>query len=339
MKNSRAIQFNLIKKSVFKVLRDFDVPKRIAAVTAAVMIEGDLRGYKNHGIERTFEIINGIEKKTINPLAQHLVLKDFQAIKIIDGQYGLGHFFARQSMKEAIKRAKHYGVGVCANINSSHIGILSYYSELASHSGCIGITMSTSSPCVVLGKSGKKILGTNPISFSLPFYPFHITGDFSTAMISRGKILEYLHKKYKFDKYFGIDKNNKPTKDPQSLLEGGIYSMDGSIKGTLLSLLISVLCGHLIGGDINANVKGTRFTDHHPNKGDFFIAFDISKFTSLDKFWDQTFALAQMIETSGSDFGIPGKRSFACKQHNLDKGLVISQNMLTLFKNHNINFS
>lgn len=75
MKNSRAIQFNLIKKSVFKVLRDFDVPKRIAAVTAAVMTEGDLRGYKNHGIERTFEIINGIEKKTINPLAQHLVLK------------------------------------------------------------------------------------------------------------------------------------------------------------------------------------------------------------------------------------------------------------------------
>ena len=113
---------------------------------------------------------------------------------VIDAGGGLGAPSGTRAMTLAIKKAAQQGVGVVGVLSASHLGILAYYSEIASAQGCVGLVMTTSSPAVVVTGGKTKTFGTNPISYSFPAKPFPITADFSTAKTSRGRIYDALHR-------------------------------------------------------------------------------------------------------------------------------------------------
>jgi L-2-hydroxycarboxylate dehydrogenase (NAD+) len=306
------------------------VQKADAEITAEVLIEGTLRGYNNHGIDRIFQILEGLELGSIKPNAFPTVLKECLATSVIDGHHALGYPIGKQAMVLAIEKAKKFGVGVVGVINTSHIGILAYYSEIASREGCIGIVMSTSSPAVVI-KGGKiKTFGTNPISYSLPFHPHPITADCATSKVSRGLIYEYLAKGKTIPLGWAVDHNGLNTEDPSQALEGGLQSFDGDIKGNIFSMLISILAGNLIGGVMNPNVTGTRDMSEEPNKGDLFIALNVESFTDQNFFREGIQDLTNFIKNQNSDFRIPGENSHKQRQSHKE-GISLSAKMEVLF--------
>ena len=183
-----------ITDSLVRILTEKGVSKDDAITIAKILLEGDLRGYNSHGINRIFQILDGFSNNTLSPIDCSEKIDTGKAISLFDGNGYIGQPLAKKAMLAAIENAKEFGVGVSGVINSGHIGTLGYYSELAAKEDCIGIVMSTSSPAVSLPGSGKKILGTNPISFSIPGnFRRNIISDFSTSKVSRGKIYEYLN--------------------------------------------------------------------------------------------------------------------------------------------------
>ncbi|WP_010304332.1 Ldh family oxidoreductase [Candidatus Odyssella thessalonicensis] len=303
------IHIKVLEEFLIDTLLSLGLKEETAAITAEVLIAGDKKGYHSHGVARIFQIEEGINNSTINPNANIDITMDWPAIAVFDANYGIGQWSGKKAMEYAIRKAKQQGVGAVGVINASHLGILGYYSELASKEGCIGIVMSTSSPAVVI-KGGKvKTFGTNPISYSIPNTAFPITADFSTSKVSRGKIYEYLHSAKKLPEGWAVTQEGLLTTSPEEALKGGLLTIDGDIKGCLLSLLISILCGSLIGGVINPKVTGTRYMNEKPNKGDFFIVLDVNKFTNYDLFLHQMIELDNFITAQNVDFRLPGKRS------------------------------
>lgn len=323
-----------IKKYLRLILTENGLTAKDANLTASILLEGDLRGYPAHGIGRILQILDGIEKRTLDLQAIPRTIKKRKSVEIWDGHYGLGQIIGHKAMLRAIKLAKKNGIGLVGVINAGHLGILSYYSELAAKESCIGVVLTTSSPAVVLPGGKTKTFGTNPISFSIPHSPFIITGDFATSKVSRGRLIDALHNNESIPESWAVDKMGNPTQDPQQALLGGLQVFDAGHKGACLSFLVSMLAGPLIGGVTNNLVTGTRDMSDVPNKGDFFLVLDIENMTSMQLFDEKLKYFASFIEEQSSNFRIPGKLEYERVAYNDAHGIDISEKLEHLFKKY-----
>jgi L-2-hydroxycarboxylate dehydrogenase (NAD+) len=328
-----------VQRFIKQILMRHDVGEYDAKIAAKVMIEGDKRGYKTHGVNRIFQVLVGLQESVIKPRAEVTVMQDTNSITLFDAHFGLGYSIAEKAMFNSIYKATKSGVGISGVINSSHIGILSYYAEIAAKKNCIGIVLSTSSPAVVL-KGGKiKTLGTNPLSFSLPLgltkLPV-ITADFSTSKVSMGKLYEYIEKASEIPLGWAVDEHGVNTTCPIKALKGGLCTLDNDFKGFLISFLISILAGPLIGGVINPKVKKTRSGCEKPNKGDLFLALHIPHFTDLSDFINKMQDFVSFIREQKSNIKIPGERALQECLISKSKGIEISSNIIKLFKDYSI---
>lgn len=214
---------------------------------------------------------------------------------------------------------------------------MGYYSEIASKEGMSGISMSTSSPVVMLTGGKVKILGTNPLSFSIPYKKFPLTVDFSTAKISRGLVYKYFLEGKELPIGCAVDKNGNPTRNPKLALEGGLLPFDTEEKkGFFISMLISILAGPLIGGVSNNKVTGTRFMNEKPNKGDFFIAIDIEKLTDKKIFQQKVKDFIRFIKKHYQDFRVPNERAYRDRTFNLKKGIIIPLSVKEIFERYGV---
>lgn len=280
-----------------------------SGITARLMVESELRGFRHHGICRLAQIRDSIRNNTVSVKVKMTKVRDKGSIAVFDGHQSLGYCTSHYAMKKAISKAKRYGIGMVGVLNASHIGVLSCYSAMASRERCVGFACTTSSPAVVLPGGTEKIFGTNPISYSFPKKGNPIVADFSTSMTSRGTVLDALKTGARLPDNWGVDSKGFPTAIPSEILEGGIRTMDGGIKGALVSLLVSLLAGPLIGGEANDKIEGTRYVDRPPNKGDFFLAIDVEKTTDYDAYCEKLEGFCEMIGKNKSLFRIPGGKS------------------------------
>ncbi|MBS0185974.1 MAG: Ldh family oxidoreductase [Proteobacteria bacterium] len=316
-----------------EILIYHDVSKEDAVITTEVLIEGDRYGHHQHGTNRIFQILEGIGKGSISLTATPLVLSKGPSFAVIDGQYGLGYPIGHYAMLTAVKKAQSTGVGLVGVINSSHLGVLSYYTELASKRKSIGIACSTSSPAVVV-KGGKvKTFGTNPLSYSVPYEPHLLTADFATSKVSRGRIMEYADTSSSIPINWAVDREGKETTSPIEALSGGLKTLDGDIKGSLISLLISILAGNLFGGVSNHKVTGTRYMDEKPNKGDFFLAIDVKQFTNLEKFQYELKEFMGFIRSQNAEFCVPREKAYMQQLHK-EKTIKVSSKIVDLFDSY-----
>ena len=97
-------QIQKVKKNIIKILYGEGFSRDFAKTSAEVLLEGDLRGYTNHGINRLKEILDGVKSKSIDPKAKFKIVKNCKSLAIIDGKYGLGHPIGKFAMELAIKK-------------------------------------------------------------------------------------------------------------------------------------------------------------------------------------------------------------------------------------------
>jgi L-2-hydroxycarboxylate dehydrogenase (NAD+) len=287
------------------------VPAGDAALTAAAMVEGDLRGYPHHGVDRIFQALAGLDEGSLRARPERRVLHEGPAFAVVDGDRGLGPPAAAEAVELAAAKACGAGVGAVGVRGAGHIGILAYYAEMGARRGCLTLVTSTTSPAAVVPGGSERLLGTNPLAYSFPLADGLVTADFSTTAASRGALLHRRDTGQPLEPGWGVDALGRPTTSPAAALEGGLLPHGGDIKGALVSLLLATLAGPLIGGPPNHAVTGTRFMDQPPTKGDLFVCFAIGRFTGLDAFARDSLSQLQAMERSTPGFHVPGSRSHA----------------------------
>jgi len=78
----------IIQAKLKKVLESYGVSSEDADITVDVLIEGTLRGYSGHGVERIFQIIEGFTQNTVNPNPSMKVVNENKSFIILDGDFG-----------------------------------------------------------------------------------------------------------------------------------------------------------------------------------------------------------------------------------------------------------
>ena len=260
------------------------VPEQDAVLVADTLVAADLRGHQSHGVLRLPWYVNRVRSGVMRPVTQPRVVTDAGAIAVIDGQDGVGQVIAAHAMKEALARAKAYGVGVVAVRNSNHFGAASYYTLMAPAQGCVGMITSNASPAMAPWGGKRAVVGNNPWSIAAPSgRRAPVMMDLANTVVARGKIYLARQEGRPIPLGWAIDRDGRPTTDPAAALAGLILPVGGH-KGYAISFMMDILSGVLTGSEFGANVHGPYQAEKRSGCGHLAIALDITRFMPLPEF-------------------------------------------------------
>jgi len=129
-------------------------------------------------------------------------------------------------MQLAMDKAEETGVGAISLASANHIGRLGEYCEQAADEGYISFVTF----CVGGRHAGvatpfggaEAVLSSNPIAFGVPAVDGrHIISDFATTMLANAKINIYRIKGQELPPGCIVDKDGRPSTDPNDFNAGG----------------------------------------------------------------------------------------------------------------------
>lgn len=313
-------------KLIEELLLAYNVNKNEAEIVASVITDGDLKGFSTHGIGRFPQYIKSIEAGTIKIDGDYEIEKETPSSAMINGNHKFGHYVTVKAMDLAVEKASKNGVGVVGIHDSNHYGIAGYYADLASLQDMIGIVISNTEPAMAPFGGKKALLGTNPITISIPSDDIHnyICVDMATSITARGKLLESKRKNEEIPEGLALDKDGNPTTDPEKGLEGSILPF-GGFKGYALAFMFELLAGPLVNAACGVDVQGTATPDVMCTKGDLLIVIDPEHFAGSMQF---KFYVDQFINEIREENGVvPGDREIENIRNNHENGIEIDETL------------
>jgi LDH2 family malate/lactate/ureidoglycolate dehydrogenase len=283
-----------------------------AKMATDVFIAAELRGYSSHGMIRIKDYYQLWKAGRINVTPNVRIVHESPSTAVVDGDGAIGMIAATRSMQIAIEKARTAGTGWISTKGSNHYGFAGYYSMMALKHDMIGISLTIANPLVAPTGSIEPMLGTNPISVSVPAgkYPPFVS-DFSTTPIARGKLAIAAKKGEKIPLGWVQDANGLPSDDPDVITRGGsMVTLGGTIqhgshKGYALSAIVDILSAVLSGANFGPfcppslaylPVKEEKVGE---GTGHFFGAMRIDGFQKPEEFkarmdkWIETFRNAK----------------------------------------------
>jgi LDH2 family malate/lactate/ureidoglycolate dehydrogenase len=319
-----ADQLTRIGRAIFEAA---GTPPDEAKLTVEMLVNSDLCGYSSHGVMQIPGYVSKILFGSCKPGSEIHIVRDFGAIAVVDGGWGLGQVVATKTMQLAIEKAKQYGIGAIGTHNCHHIGRMADYVSMAICYDMIGFCTTTGFPAVAPYGGIERIFNQNPIGIGVPAgKESSYVLDISTSVCAGGKIDVALASGQSLPSGYIIDKHGNPTVDPKDYMNGGaILPFGGPVayKGYGLSLAVDIIAGILCG-------RGSAFDRKNKGQGILQMAIKINVFQQIDVFKDNMDRLIRTVKNSKKAPGfkeilIPGEGSLKNREKKMKKGIDISQ--------------
>ncbi|MEE3425507.1 MAG: Ldh family oxidoreductase, partial [Erysipelotrichaceae bacterium] len=215
------VPWKLMNDFMIDVFKAYGVPEEDAKICADVLLESDRRGIESHGCNRFKPIyIDRIVKGTLLPKTQLEIVKETPTTIVMDAHDGMGMVAAHAMMEKLIQKAKECGMAGGAIRNSTHYGIAGYWTDMAAKQGLIAVTGTNARPSIAPTFGVENMLGTNPLTFSLPTdeeFPFCL--DCATSIVQRGKIEFYARSGKDTPEGMVVTHDGKPITDSKAILK------------------------------------------------------------------------------------------------------------------------
>ena len=185
-----------LKTISIALLRSLGTDPDEAKLVTESLILADMRGIPTHGVNFLPMIAERIQCGLLRVPTELNVISDEGALTHLDGGNGLGQVSASEGMRQAVAKARKFGVALSLVRNTNHIGLLAFYSSMAVTDGMLGICMCNSAAAMAPWGGAEPFFGTNPLSISVPSGNSpSVVLDMSTSVAARGKIRRALKMK------------------------------------------------------------------------------------------------------------------------------------------------
>lgn len=223
----------------------------------------------------------------------------------VDALMGFAQPAFAYGLAPALDAARQFGVATLAVGHAHTCTSLGYFTEQIAQAGLIGIGMTNASPIVAPPGGRSRMIGTNPIAFSVPDGKGGLAMQFdqSTTTVALGKITMAKAAGARIPEGWALDVDGKPTTDPEAALKGSLVSM-GGYKGWGFGLMAELLAAGMTGGVLSRDVRPLKAPEGPPHDlGQFYILIDPS---ASDAFAARLEALTELV---GTDAGgrLPGQ--------------------------------
>lgn len=327
---------DVIQRYVSGILQKYGVPEEKARLSADVLVEADMRGIFSHGINSLEMLVFSIKEGGTDPHALPVdkTTNNQYPIRHIDACGGLAYPAAMDAV-ECVKRlARQHGLGKVYAFNANHFGAAAVYSERICEEKDLAGRVFCTTPSIVKPYGGKrKRLGTNLISWSIPYREGVVTIDMATTIHAVSGILRAFAEGVPFP-FPVYDQEGAETIDPARfhgptdfIMKGSMIPLgglgkggaDAAYKGTGLAMLIEL--DNVIGGGFSPEVN-------------FFVRDKRRWITQtfeawrIDTLFSQEEALQQISDTvsdikkeQGEDMFLPGEKEARQRRISLTDGI------------------
>jgi (2R)-3-sulfolactate dehydrogenase (NADP+) len=311
-----------------RALRKAGASRSMALATAQGLVAAEMEGLSGHGLSRVPLYAQHLREGRANGEAKPVILKRKGGVCLIDAAGGLAFPAAALAVKEAIKRARRYGVAFAGVTNSHHFGAAAYHLAPVAQAGLIGLAF-TNSPSAINAWGGKKpFFGTNPVAAIFPrHHAAPIVVDLSLTEVARGKIMLYAKEGKPIPLGWAVDTDGNPTTDPKAALTGSLAAI-GGMKGTMLALMVEVLCTALTGAAFSFENDSYFEPGNKPRIGHAILALDPEALAGADAYYSRLEVMISAI-LDGTGVRLPGARRQEAASRARTEGLEIPDALLT----------
>src|SRR6185436_4400646 len=138
-----------------RALKKAGASANMARMTAAALVAAEMEGLPGHGLSRVALYAQHLREKRADGAAKPEVVRKKGAACLIDAHGGLAFPAAALAAKEAVKRAKRYGIAYAGVTNSHHFGAAAYHLAPVAQAGLVGLAF-TNSPAAINAWGGRK---------------------------------------------------------------------------------------------------------------------------------------------------------------------------------------
>jgi L-2-hydroxycarboxylate dehydrogenase (NAD+) len=282
------------------------------------VLDGETGGHASHGFFRIPGIVNALRKAGA-PNSIGYEDESAEAV-LLDGGKHAGLVVALHGVETAIRKAHTSRIVAVGGTNyAGTTGAMGYFTRRLAENDLIGIMLASSGSGVAPWGSREKILGTNPISISIPTAGDPIVADLSTSKMAYGDIALAMIAGTPLPANAVMDKDGNPSTNPTDAHDGSQLTF-GDHKGFALSLCFELLAGPLVRAKAGKlAVKGSD--------GFLILAIRPDIFVSLEQFKANASSLLHEVKNAALRPGfeeilIPGERSQRKRQENRDAAYI-----------------
>ncbi|MBR6477669.1 MAG: Ldh family oxidoreductase [Lachnospiraceae bacterium] len=344
--NRPFVPWDQMNSFIIDAFKGYGVPQEDAEICADVLLESDRRGIESHGCNRFKPIyVDRIVKGTLLPVTNLEIIKETPTTVVMDAHDGMGMVASYHMMKKLIEKAKTYGMAGGAIRNSTHYGIAGYWTGMACKEGLIGITGTNARPSIAPTFGVENMLGTNPLTFSLPTdedFPFCL--DCATSIVQRGKIEYYAREGKPVPAGMVVSEQGEALTDSAQILKdlvagtaalaplGGIGEEMAGYKGYGYATVVEILSAALSGGEFMKALSGVD--DNGKSRmyhlGHFFFVVDPEAFMGLEEFKKIAGEICRALRASKKAPGESRIYTAGEKEHDVwlfrkDKGVPVGE--------------
>ncbi|MBP8718071.1 MAG: Ldh family oxidoreductase [Candidatus Atribacteria bacterium] len=318
-----------LRDIAIEILKAYGENEADSSLVADCLVKADMRGISTHGTYLLIPIFDRIQAGMLNVPTKVKVIKENNAITILDGGNGLGQIAARRAMEKSVEQARKFGIAFTSVQNTNNISFLGYYTEIASQNGMIGLAATNAAPALAPWGSSEPFIGTNPFSVSIPAKEQKpIILDMSSSVVARGKIRQAQRNKKSIPLGWALDAEGNPTTDPEEALKGTLLPIGGP-KGSGLAMVIDILAGMLSGAKYGPEVKTFHKLEGPCGVGIFCVAINIEYFLKLAEFTSKVDSYIDSIKIlkkvkGVSEIYLPGEIEFLKEEKAKKEGIELA---------------
>lgn len=320
-----------LREFIARLFAELGVPAGDAETVAEVLVEADLRGVESHGATRVAGYVSMLRLGLLNPWPKVEVLRETPSLAMLEGDGGFGIVVAKRAMRMAMDKAWGAGIACVTAKNVTHTGMVGFYPMLAARAGLIGLALNNG-PAIVPPFGGTRpTFATNPISVAFPAGREQpIVLDMASTMAAGGKLRLASKKGLPIPPTWALDREGRPTTDPEEALLHGFLQWAGGYKGFGIATVVEVLGGVLSGGLFGTDVPPMKVFGKDPLVSSaFYLAIDPAHFMPLDEFKGRVDRLVRQIKSSTRAAGVEevlvaGELEFRCHAERSRHGIPLS---------------
>jgi (2R)-3-sulfolactate dehydrogenase (NADP+) len=290
-----------------RALKKAGASKAMAEATASALVVAETEGLSGHGLSRVALYCGHLREGRADGKARPRVIRKKGGACLVDANGGLAFLATTLAVKEAVKRAKRYGIAFAGVTNSHHFGAAAYHLAPVAQAGLAGLAF-TNSPSAINAWGGRKAFyGTNPIAAIFPRKNAEpIVVDLSLTEVARGKIMLHAKEGKPIPPGWAVDKDGNPTTDPKAALAGSMAAI-GGVKGATLALMVEILSVALTGAAFSFENDSYFEPGNKPRIGHAILAIDPEALAGAEAYFTRLeVMISKMLEAEG--VRLPGAR-------------------------------
>lgn len=239
-----------------------------SVIVADHLIDAELRGYGAGGLARAVTLTDRITASA--PFGQIVTENETPTAIALDGGDQVGYIVAKLLTKRVIEKALAQGVAMGGARNTWCAGMFSYYLEMITEAGLVGLITSSGGPTVAPYGGTKAVFGTNPVAFGFPTESDPVIWDIGTSDALLADLSLAVTLGQPIREGIAYDSAGRATTDPVAALDGGAITVWGGHRGSGLAL-----SAQLLGMMVGSQTAPPWLTD----MGLFIAVFDPRVFT------------------------------------------------------------